>query len=85
VVKNGYWRQFFDKWVSREERNIPNFPTMRERLIEGLLSTESLGLSPNALTITRPEALELAAICMKSAYSGMLPESDECAGRRMED
>ena len=48
---------------------------MRERLLERLLSPETLGLPPNALTITRPEAHELAAVCMKAAYPRLFPKS----------
>jgi hypothetical protein len=78
MVKDGYWREFFDKRDQLRKKKHSNFPTMRERLVNGLLAPESLRMSPyaqTALSITRREALELAAICMKSAYPRMFPKS----------
>jgi hypothetical protein len=78
MVNKRYWRKFFDKRGQLRRKQHSNFPTMRERLVDGLVAPETLGMSPyaqTALTITLREALELAALCMKSGYPGMFPES----------
>jgi hypothetical protein len=75
LLRNGYWRQFFDKRDNPRRKKRPNFPSMRERLVQNLQAPETMGLPSNAKTITRRNALELAAICMKVAYPGTFPKT----------
>ncbi len=61
--------------MSNPQKKWPNFPTMRPRLMASLLELNKLDLSPRALTLTRPEAHALAAICIKTAHFEVFPQT----------
>jgi hypothetical protein len=75
AVKNCYWRNFFDKHGRLRKKKLPNFPTMRKRLVDALLAPDRPGEPPNGEEFNARKARELAAICLKAAYPGMFPES----------
>jgi hypothetical protein len=74
-VKSCYWLQFFDKRDRLRRKKLPNFPTMRKRLVGALLASGGASQSPSGHELKRKEARELAAICMKAAYPGIFPKS----------
>jgi hypothetical protein len=74
-IKDGYWRRFFDNRGHERRKKLPNFPSMRARLVERLCNPRSVGTYPAGFKLTRPEALEIAADCIKAAYPSRTPRS----------
>jgi hypothetical protein len=75
LVNDGYWLRFFDKRNQPRKKKRPNFPTTRKWLVQRLLAPERLGLAASGWTLTRRDAHELAALCMKAAYPRIFPKS----------
>jgi hypothetical protein len=75
TINDGYWRKFFDKHGRLRKKKLPNFPTTRKRLMDALLAPDRPGVPPNGVALNLRKAREFAAICLKTAYPDIVPET----------